>query len=56
VTFYSAAIDFGSGGRQEPNYAVYYRPGDLKGARYQTLEECEQVKDQAENVGVCVLK
>jgi hypothetical protein len=40
----------------EPNYAVYYRPGDLTGARYQTLEECEQVKDHAGNVGVCVLK
>ena len=40
----------------EPNYAVYYRPGDLTGSRYQTLEECEQVKDEAGNVGVCVLK
>jgi hypothetical protein len=41
---------------EEPNYAVYYRPGDLTGTRYQTLEECEQVKEQAGNVGVCVLK
>jgi hypothetical protein len=40
----------------EPNYAVYYRPGDLTGTRYQTLEECEQAKAQAENAGVCVLK
>ena len=40
----------------EPNYAVYYRPGDLTGSRYQTLEKCEQAKDQAGNVGVCVLK
>ena len=40
----------------EPNYAVYYRPGDLTGTRYQTLEECEQIKEQAGNVGVCVLK
>jgi hypothetical protein len=39
-----------------PNYAVYYPPGDLTGSRYQTLEKCEQVNDQAGNVGVCVLK
>jgi hypothetical protein len=41
---------------EEPNYAVYYRPGDLTGTRYETLEKCEQVKEQAGNVGVCVLK
>jgi hypothetical protein len=41
---------------EEPNYAVYYPPGDLIGARYPTLEKCEQVKEQAGNVGVCVLK
>ena len=27
---------------EETNYAVYYRPGDLTGTRYQTLEECLQ--------------
>src|SRR5215468_10027166 len=26
---------------REPNYAVYYRPGDLTGTRYKTLAECE---------------
>jgi hypothetical protein len=41
---------------EEPNYAVYYPPGDLIGTRYPTLEKCEQVKEQAGNVGVCVLK
>jgi hypothetical protein len=41
---------------EEPNYAVYYRPGDLIGTRFETLEKCEQVKEQAGNVGVCVLK
>jgi hypothetical protein len=41
---------------EEPNYAVYYRPGDLTGTRYETLEKCEQVKEQAGSVGVCVLK
>jgi hypothetical protein len=41
---------------EEPNYAVYYRPGDLTGTRYPTLDKCEQIKEQAGNVGVCVLK
>ena len=37
----------------ESNYAVYYRPGDLTGTRYQTLEECLQAREQAGNVGEC---
>ena len=40
----------------EPNYAVYYRPGDLTGTRYQTLEECLQAREQAGNVGECIFK
>jgi hypothetical protein len=40
----------------EPNYAVYYRPGDLTGTRYQTLEECLQAREQARNVGECIFK
>ena len=39
----------------EPNYAVYYRPGDLTGTRYQTLEECLQVRKQAGS-GECIWK
>ena len=39
---------------EEPNYAVYYRPGDLTGTRYQTLEECLQAREQAGNVGECI--
>jgi hypothetical protein len=42
--------------QSEPRYAVYYRPGDFLGARYQTLEECSQAKQQAGNVGVCIMK
>jgi hypothetical protein len=41
---------------KEFNYAVYYRPGDLTGTRYQTLEECLQARKQAGNVGECILK
>ena len=39
---------------EEPNYAVYYRPGDLTGTRYQTLEECFKATEQAGNVGECI--
>ena len=41
---------------EEPNYAVYYRPGDLTGTRYQTLKECLQAREQAGNVGECIYK
>ena len=41
---------------EESNYAVYYRPGDLTGTRYQTLEECLQAREQAGNVGECIFK
>ena len=40
---------------EEPNYAVYYRPGDLTGTRYKTLAECLQVRKQAGS-GECILK
>jgi hypothetical protein len=39
----------------DSNYAVYYRPGDLTGTRYKTLEECLQVRKQAGS-GECILK
>jgi len=44
---------------QRPNGqhgAVYYPPGDLSGRRYQTMVECDQARQQAGNVGVCLLK
>lgn len=34
----------------------YYRPGELKGTPYQTIEECWQASQKAGNVGVCVMK
>jgi hypothetical protein len=40
----------------EPRYAIYYRPGDFLGTRYQTLEECWQARQQAGDVGICVMK
>jgi hypothetical protein len=41
---------------EEPRQAVYYRPGDLKGIPYDTLEECTKARQQAGDVGVCVMK
>ena len=41
--------------QREPSYAVYYRPGDLTGTRYKTLEECLQVRKQAGS-GECIWK
>jgi hypothetical protein len=41
---------------QQPHYAFYYRPGDLKGIAYQTIEDCSQARQQAGNIGVCVMK
>ena len=41
---------------EERNYAVYYRPGDLTGTRYQTLKACLQAREQAGNVGECIFK
>jgi len=38
-----------------PLFVFYYRPGDLLGTRYQTFEECSQVREKAGN-GVCVMK
>jgi hypothetical protein len=40
----------------EPHYAFYYRPGAFLGTRYQTREECSQARQQAGNVGICVMK
>jgi hypothetical protein len=40
---------------EEPQRAFYYRPGDLQGVPYDTLEECTAVQKQAGN-GVCVVK
>ena len=41
---------------KEPQHAFYYRPGDLKGVPYDTIEECTKTQQQAGDVGVCVIK
>jgi hypothetical protein len=41
---------------EEPHHSFYYRPGDLKGVPYDTIEECTVARQQAGNVGVCVMK
>jgi len=38
-----------------PHFVFYYRPGEFLGTRYQTFEECSQVREKAGN-GVCVMK
>ena len=35
---------------------LFYRPGDIKGVPYESLEQCGKAYEQAGNVGVCVLK
>ena len=42
--------------QQQPKQAFYYRPGDLKGVPYATIEECTKVRERAGDVGVCVYK
>ena len=39
----------------KPHFVLYYRPGDFLGTRYQTFEECSQIREKAGN-GVCVMK
>ena len=40
----------------KPHQAFYYHPGDLKGVTYDTIEECTTARQQAGDVGVCVMK
>jgi hypothetical protein len=40
----------------EPLRAYYYRPGNLIGTHYDTVEECTKGIKQAGNAGVCLLK
>jgi hypothetical protein len=39
----------------EPRRILYYKPGDLKGTLYETLEECLAIVEQAAT-GICVIK
>ena len=41
---------------RQPLHAMYYRPGEFRGTRYRTIDECSQARQQAGNVGVCVVK
>jgi hypothetical protein len=41
---------------QEPRHTFYYRPGDIKGVPYDTIEECSQASEREGGVGVCVMK
>jgi hypothetical protein len=36
--------------------AYYFKPGEIKGVPYPSLEQCSKAYEQAGNVGVCVLK
>lgn len=36
--------------------AFYYRPGDLNGVPYDTMKGCENARQRAGNVGVCIWK
>lgn len=41
---------------QEPRQTFYYRPGDIKGIPYDTIETCSQVRERDGGAGVCVMK
>ena len=41
---------------QKPKRAFYYRPGDLKGVPYDTIEGCTKAVQRAGDVGICVYK
>ena len=41
---------------ETPHRAFYYRPGDLKGVPYDTIEECTKARQKAGDVGICVMK
>jgi endonuclease YncB( thermonuclease family) len=42
--------------RPQPKSVVYYPGGDKPGTPYQTLEQCQQARQQAGNVGVCLMR
>ena len=43
------------GGRSS-SHAFYHRPGDPNGVPFDTIEECTNARQQAGNVGVCIVK
>ena len=45
--------------REEPeisHHTFYYRPGDIEGVPYDSIVECSRARQQAGNVGICVMK
>jgi hypothetical protein len=40
----------------EERHPFYYRPGDFKGVPYESITECSKVRQEAGNIGVCVIK
>jgi len=45
-----------TGAAPEPQRAYLYRPGDLDGVVYDTLEACRKAQEDAGGAGVCVIK
>jgi len=43
-------------GRRSSSHAFYHRPGDPNGVPFDTIEECTNARQQAGNVGVCIVK
>ena len=43
-------------GRRSFSHAFYHRPGDPNGVPFDTIEECTNARQQAGNVGVCIVK
>jgi hypothetical protein len=42
--------------RLQSKSVVYYPGGDKPGTPYQTLEQCQRARQQAGNVGVCLMR
>lgn len=40
----------------EVHQTIYYRPGDFAGVPYKTIQECSRAREEAGNVGICVMK
>jgi endonuclease YncB( thermonuclease family) len=39
-----------------PQRTFYYQPGDVLGTSYRTMHECDQARQRAGNIGICVMK
>jgi hypothetical protein len=50
------APDLGSAPAVEPSGVYFYRPGDLEGVAYDTLQDCREAQEKAGNKGICIVK